>query len=183
MSFMLLWCSDVSLQLFPMIMTLLCHMILLIYASAENWKDSNGRDMAPGRFWNSGIETTLWQQFPPTIQALVWALNWIYGSRPRCIHFNWNIFIHTMSVSSLYIIMIFIMELIFIAFCRYESYDVKQCTHWWEAEASTVVMMPSITAKSSKGTLAVWETIPSSLCCQTNLLGFCLSFMLFGLKA
>ena len=122
-------------------------------------------------------------QFPPTIQALVWGLNWIYGSRPRCIHFNWNIFIHTMSVSSLYIIMIFIMELIFIAFCRYESYDVKQCTHWWEAEASTVVMMPSITAKSSKGTLAVWETIPSSLCCQTNLLGFCLSFMLFSLKA
>ena len=124
MSLMLLWC-DVSLQLFPMIMTLLCHMILLIYASAENWKDSNGRDMAPGRFWNSGIETTLWPQFPPTIQALVWGLNWIYGSRPRCIHFNWNIFIHTMSVSSLYIIMIFIVELIFIAFCRYESYDVK----------------------------------------------------------
>lgn len=58
MSLMLLWC-DVSLQLFPMIMTLLCHMILLIYASAENWKDSNGRDMAPGRFWNSGIETTI----------------------------------------------------------------------------------------------------------------------------
>ena len=40
-------------------MTLLCHMILLIYASAENWKDSNDRDMVPGRFWNSGIETTI----------------------------------------------------------------------------------------------------------------------------
>ena len=39
-----------------------------------------------------------------------------------------------------------------------------------------MVMMPSITAKSSKGTLAVWETIPSSLCCQTKFARFLFEF-------
>jgi hypothetical protein len=40
-------------------------------ASAENWKDSNGRALAPDCFWNTAMESMI----AATMQALVWALN------------------------------------------------------------------------------------------------------------
>jgi hypothetical protein len=88
-------------------------------ASAENWKDSNGRDMAPGRFWNSGIETTISADDSGPcmgIELNIWERAKVHPFQLK--------YIYTYYVSSsLYdTIMIFIMELIFIAFCRY---DVK----------------------------------------------------------
>ncbi len=64
-------------------------------------------------------------------------------------------------------------------YCRYASI---LCTVWWGAEASIAVSMPLITARSSTGTLVLWVHNLSTLCCQTNLLGFCLSFTLVDLK-
>jgi hypothetical protein len=63
-------------------------------------------------------------------------------------------------------------------YCRYAIL----CTVWWGAEASMAVSMPLITVRSSTGTLVLWVHILSFLCCQTNLLGFCLSFTLVDLK-
>ncbi len=44
-------------------------------------------------------------------------------------------------------------------------------------------MMPWITAKSIRGTLASWAINPFSLFCLTNLLGFCLNITHIALKA
>jgi hypothetical protein len=64
-------------------------------------------------------------------------------------------------------------------YCRYAGI---LCTVWWGVEVSIAVSMPLITARSSTGTLVLWVHILSSLCCQTNLLGFYLSFILVDLK-
>ena len=42
---------------------------------------------------------------------------------------------------------------------------------------------PTPPPPSSPMSTCYWVSIPFSLCCQINLPGFCLSFILFGLKA
>ena len=46
------------------------------------------------------------------------------------------------------------------------------------AEASMAVSMHLITARSRTGMLVHWVSMQSTLCCQTNSLGFCLSITL-----
>ena len=62
------------------------------------------------------------------------------------------------------------------------TYDGISCTLWLGEEARMAVTMHLITARSRTGMLVHWVTMQSSLCCQTNSQGFCLSITLVDLK-
>ena len=69
--------------------------------------------------------------------------------------------------------------ILIISFCRYDGIS---CTLWLGAEARMAVSMHLITARSRTGMLVHWVSMQSSLCCQTNSQGFCLSITLVDLK-
>ena len=75
---------------------------------------------------------------------------------------------------------ILLISLIFII--GFSRYDGISCTLWLGAEASMAVSMHLITARSRTGMLVHWVSVQSSLCCQTNSQGFCLSITLVDLK-
>ena len=73
-----------------------------------------------------------------------------------------------------------------VAIIRYISFyrqDVIMCTHWLAAGVSMGDLMPLILERSSMVMQGSWATLRSSLCCQINSQGFCISFMIFDLRA
>jgi hypothetical protein len=143
-------------------------------AHGEHWRDSYGRDLAPDRTWNSGNESKISRDNEGPYMGI--ELN-VWAQAKVSIHFWYELY-------PLYPMLYYPLWFFIVAFHRY---GVISYTPWLEGAASLEVMMPLITAKSSRElsneTLASWATIKSSLCCQTNLLDFCLSFMLLDLKA
>jgi hypothetical protein len=140
-------------------------------ASAEAWKDSNGRAMAPDRFWNTGIESDI-----------------AGDDEGSCMGIELNIW-ERMKVSNLLYIFIDLMHIICIIYIIniilkcFPRYVVISCTQWWEVEGSVRGMPPSITAKYIRETLVSSAITPFSQFCLTNLLGFCLNITHIALKA
>ena len=81
--------------------------------SAENWKDSNGRALAPDRFWNSSMESMIAADNAGSCMGI--ELN--IGERAKVnIQFN-NIFYTFISTISI----ISIVTIIYIFLCRYDG--------------------------------------------------------------
>ena len=81
------------------------------------------------------------------MKAPVWGSKLIYGSGPR-----WDSFFYYFTNNNYvnydnYIMYTF---LVFDSLVIYR-YAVTSCTHWWEVEASMVVLMPLMIEKSSRG--------------------------------
>jgi hypothetical protein len=70
-----------------------------------------------------------------------------------------------------------------IRYILFYRWDVIMCTHWLAAGASMGDLMPLILEGSSMVMQGSWATLRSSLCCQINSQGFCLTFMIFDLRA
>jgi hypothetical protein len=133
-------------------------------ARAEDWRDSNGKILPADRFWNtSGDITCAADNEGPCmgIHINIWELANVY-------------------IAIMHIICIIITLTITLIFGRFV---VILCTRWWVEGASTTGLMPLITEKSSRVTQADWEATPSLQCYQTRLRGFCLSFIVFDIRA
>ncbi len=128
--------------------------------------DSNGRALAPDRFWNAEIETIF-----------------AGDDEGPCMGIKLNIW-ERMKVSNLFDVyrhyVFYLHYQHYIHCCWIPStgtspYDVISCTPWWEAEGSRGYSTPWITAKYIRETLASWAITKFSQFCRTNLLGFCLN--------
>ncbi len=100
--------------------------------------------------------------------------NWIYGSEPR-----WSLSI----CLSLLLTLLQLCSLSSLILLYLDRFGVILCIPWLAAVASVKDSMPLIIEESGLVMQESWATMPSSLCCPTNLHGFCMSFMIFDLRA
>jgi hypothetical protein len=103
-------------------------------ASADNWKDSKGKALAPDRFWSSGIESEIAGDDEGPCKGI--ELNiWERAKVIFCI------------ILLIHIICIICIILIIALHARYV---VTSCTRWWAAGASMGDSMLLITANPAR---------------------------------